>query len=186
MNMKDDSGISPYTGVGAAVEPPTRGPLIINAIYRHYGRAMIAVTRNEMILLSDVGDTKYVANDATELLARPGSEDWIDHMVRIRNSLARDVAHERASLQQQKTYIENLGEAILEKAVEKEWCEEYDKFAEEWGLPLRFAEYDVTVTVRVRARDSEQAADLIRGELGFDSYHDDVIDGPEVTAEKAF
>lgn len=165
---------------------PTREPLIINALYSHHGNIMIAFTETDMIPIAATGDTKHIANDATELLARPGTDDWIDRMVRIRNSLARDVANERASLQQQKTYIENLGEAILEQAVNRDWCEEYDEFAEEWGLPLRFAEYDVTVTVRVRARDSEQAADLIRGELGFDSYHDDVIDGPEVTAEKAY
>lgn len=165
---------------------PAWEPLIINALYSHHGNIMIAFTETDMIPIAATGDTKHIANDATELLARPGTDDWIDRMVRIRNSLARDVANERASLQQQKTYIENLGEAILEQAVNRDWCKEYDEFAEEWGLPLRFAEYDVTVTVRVRARDSEQAADLIRGELGFDSYHDDVIDGPEVTAEKAY
>lgn len=165
---------------------PTREPLVINALYVHYGRIMIAFSENDLIPITATGDTKHVANDTTKLLARPGTDDWIDRMVRVRNSLARDVANERASLQQQKTYIDNLGEALLEEAINRDWCEEYDEFAEKWGLPLRFAEYDVTVTVRVRARDSDQAADLIRGEFGFDSHHEDVIEGPEITAEKAY
>lgn len=171
----------------APVSPaPTREPLIINALYSHYGNVMIATTEMDLIPIAATEDKNYIANDTTELLARPGTDEWIDHMVRIRNSLARDVANERASLQQQKIYIENLGDALLEQAVIRDWCDEYNEFAEEWGLPLRLAEYDVTVTVRVRARDSEQAADLIRGELGFDRYHDDVIEGPEVTAEGAY
>ena len=165
---------------------PTREPLTHNALYSHHGNIMIAFTETDVIPIAATGDTKHVANGATTLLCDPGTDEWVERMVRIRNSLARDVANERASLQQQKIYIDNLGEAILEEAIRRDWCEEYDEFAEEWGLPKRYAEYDVTVSVRVRARDSEEAADLIRGELGFDSYHDNVIDGPEVTAEKAY
>lgn len=166
--------------------PDTREPLTINALYSHYGNVMIAVTETEMVSIVQPEDAKHVANHATELLCNPGTDEWINRMVDIRNSLARDAANERASLYKVETHLENLGEALLEKAIEKDWCEEYDEFAEEWGLPKRYSEYYVTVTVRVRARDSEDAADLVRGDLGIDHYSDYVIDGPEVTAQEAY
>lgn len=162
-----------------------KGPLTTDALYNHSDNVMIAISDHLLVPVTETGDTKHVANEATELLALPGTAVWINHIVDIRNSLARDVANEKALSQRQKTYIENLGQAILREAINRDWCEEYDEFAEQWDLPTRFSEYDVTIAVRVRARNREEAADLIRGELGFGSYHDDVIIGPEITAEEA-
>lgn len=162
--------------------PDTREPLTVNALYFHYGSVMIAVNETEMVSVTAPGDVKHVANHKTELICNPGTDEWIDRMVRIRNLLARDVG----ALRKLETHLQDLGEALLKKAVEHNWCEEYDEFAEEWDLPRRYSEYDVTVTVRVRARDSEDAVDLVRNDLGFDEYFDYVMYGPEVTAEEVY
>lgn len=165
---------------------PAREPLIINALYTRFGSILIAYSETSLIQINGAGDTGYVANEEIELLARPGSDDWIERMVIVQHSMARDLRNERASVQQRMTYLENLGDAILEKAVEHEWCSEYDEFAEEWGLPQRFADYDITVTVRVRAKDEDAAEDLVRSEMGMNEYSEFVVNGPEITSEKAY
>lgn len=161
----------------------TQGRLIPNAIYARFGAIMIACDDNNLVHIAQSGDTKYVASGNEELLARPGSDDWIDRMCRVRVSLVRDLCNERTELRDTRTWIENLGNAILEKAIEKDWCEEYDEFAEEWDLPPRVSEWEVTMTVVVRARDEEAASELVSGALSIGPYDDNVVSGPDYSVE---
>jgi hypothetical protein len=164
----------------------TAPALIPHAIYSHYGAVMMAVDAEYLVPIARDGGTKSMRNAQTELIGIPGSHPWNDRMLRVREALIRDYTNEAAELQRLRAYVTELGEAILEKANEKQWCEEYDEFAEEWDLPKRLSEYDVTLTVRVRAADGEGAIDLVKGEVSMDSYHDDVVTGPEFHVEVSY
>lgn len=155
-------------------------------LYSHFGKLMLGTADGELRWLHDTTGNTCLMNSDTALVAEKGSPIWCEHMLKFHTSVLLDLKNEREALKASRKFQEDLGQALLEKAIEKDWCEEYDDFAEEWDLPQRRSEFDVTVTVRIMARDSEQAAELIRGELGFNSYHDDVIEGPEVTAEMAY
>lgn len=78
-------------------------------------------------------------------------------------------------------YLTGLKQAILEKAEEHEWCSEYDEFAEEWDLTPRVREYEVTMSVTVRARDEDEAEALAEENTSLSSWDDYVISGPDFT-----
>lgn len=169
------------TEVSASATP---SPLTVDAIYNHWGRTMIAVTPTEMVPLADTLGVKHVADERTELVGHPGSDYWVDIMKANRVSLAQDLANERAALQRVTTYVENLGEAILAKAEKHDWCSEYDEFADEWDLPKRVSQHEVTLTVIVEARDEESARDYVRENFSLSEYDEDVIQGPDFHVEK--
>ena len=158
-------------------------PLIPNAFYNHYGRVMIAFDESSLIGVS--GDLTRIPPTAdTELMDRPGDEGWVARMVHIHIQNAVDLSSERAEVTRVREHLQELGQALLEKAVEKGWCEEYDTFADEWDLPARCKEFDVTVAVRVSARDEEAALDLVRDNVSLTPYHNDVIEGPDFSADR--
>lgn len=159
-------------------------PLIVNALYNRFGMTLIAIDETHLVLVMTTDNVKHEATDEHKLIARPGTEAWVIHMVNLRDSLARDLHNERAELRSKDTWIENLGDAIRDKAIEHDWCSEYDEFAEEWDLPKREYEYDVSMTIRVTARDSDAAVELVVENFSLGSYGDDVVEGPEYHAEK--
>ena len=136
-----------------------------NAIYNLHGRLHIYVQDYLFPVFNAVTDTRSNWTDQAEMVAQPGTELWVEKMVEFRNNLASDLRNARADVQQQKTFIRNLGEAILEIADEKNWCEEYDEFAERWGLPTRLREYEVTVQLSVLARSKEEASECVTIEV---------------------
>lgn len=156
------------------------GP-IRDAIYNLHGRLHILYGDYLVPVFGAVSNIKSTWNSSAELVATPGSELWVKKMVEFRNNLASDLRNAKADVQQQKTFIENLGEALLAEADKREWCEEYDEFASEWGLPTRTREYDVTVRFRVLARSTEEA------EENFTLHVEDEYQGggsPEVSIEE--
>lgn len=78
-------------------------------------------------------------------------------MLTARTTLASKLSVEEQKRQTLQARLNDLGQALLEKAEEKGWCEEYEEFAEEWDLPKRYKEFWVTVVVPVDARDREAA-----------------------------
>lgn len=157
------------------------GP-IENAIYNLHGRLHIFLAGYLVPAFGAVTDMRSSWTDQAELVATPGSELWVKKMVEFRNNLASDLRNANAEVQRRKTFHENLGQAILAVADEKNWCEEYDAFAENWNLPTRTREYDVTVRFRVLARSTEDA------EEAFSLSVPDEHQGsgyPEVSVEEA-
>lgn len=153
-----------------------------NAIYNLHGRLHIFVAGYLVPVFGAVSDVRSTWNEGAELVATPGSELWVKKMVEFRNNLASDLRNANAEVQRQKTFHENLGQAILAVADEKNWCEEYDAFAENWNLPTRSREYDVTIRFRVLARSTEDA------EEAFSLSVPDEHQGsgyPEVSVEEA-
>ena len=82
------------------------------------------------------------------------------------------------------SWIDELGQAIRAKAIEHEWCSEYDTFAEEWDLPKRWLNFGVTMTVTVTASDEESALEMVRDAVSLSSYTEGVTDGPEFEASE--
>jgi hypothetical protein len=153
-------------------------------IYNHVGRLMIAVNERDLMLLLHSSDTRYVRNDDTALVCDPGTQEWTNRMLEAREALATDLRNEQAETTRRKTFLTNLGEALREKAIAKRWCEEYDEFAQEWDLPPCAAEFDVTLTIRVTARNSDAAEELLSQNLSINEYNDEVIDGPRYSVER--
>lgn len=97
-----------------------------------------------------------------------------DNLVVLRN--------EHRHLQQ---HLEGLGDALRAKAIEKGWCEEYDEFAEEWDLPKRYLDFEVTMTLTVIASDEESALEFVRDNISITNYSENVQSGPEFEVSEA-
>lgn len=161
--------------------------LVRHGIYNHNGIFRIAIMDNTLQDLTGT-DTFQVTPDEVTLVEAPGSTEWADRMARTRSVLNRRAYDFENNLRVKNEYIESLGQALLEEAERRDWCSEYDDFAREWDLPLRVQEYDVTVTVRVRASDEEEAQMLVRDQISISSYsgHEWLVDGPEYSADVAY
>lgn len=165
-------------------EAPTTRALVRHGIYSHYGIARIAIDDNTLQSLTGT-DTVTITSDEVSLMSRPGSEDWVDHMVRVRESLNRALRDSLDAQRTQSEHLERLGEALLEEAISRDWCEEYDAFAEQWGLPTRNREYEVVMTVRVTARYEDDAVEAVRGCVNITQYDEGVASDPEFYASEA-
>lgn len=156
--------------------------LVRHAIYTHVGAVRIALDGNT---LSDMmgNNTVTVSPEEVTLLDAPGTLGWVDRMARARAQLSNNNKALADNLDAKSRYIGELGEAILVKAVEHEWYEEYDDFADEWDLPKRDAEYEVVITVRVMARNEEKAVEFAGEKFNISPYSDGVTTSPEYSAE---
>lgn len=163
----------------------TTGPLVVNAIYNHWGRVMIATSDFELTMIVGVDKVTVLKDQEVEMLCEPGSQNWVDRMVAVRRTLVTDVNDARKNVQRLTSYQDRLGEAILEKAVYHDWCSEYDEFADEWDLPKRITKYDVTMTIQVDALNRDAAIEFVRDEFGLNEYSDNVMNGPNFEVEEA-
>lgn len=163
----------------------TPAPLVANSLYNMHGRVMIALDHERLIPITAPkdGDTYHLTNAGVELIAHSGDAEWRDRMIKLRNEMATDLENERRRLTAVREHLDNLGQAILEQAIERDWCSEYDEFAEEWDLPPRKQDFEVTVTIQVSARDADSAEGYVLDNFGLSDYSDDVIIGPHVSAD---
>lgn len=153
--------------------------IIPGAIYRHYGRLMTAINNSTLVLFEFYDGEEYTADAEAELLFEPGSEEWVRRTQSVRISAQRKVESLQDQLIRQHDFFEKMGEAILEKAEEHDWCNEYDEFAAEWDLPQRQREYSVSMSVMVLARSEEEAEELVSSEVSISDYDDFVVRDPE-------
>jgi hypothetical protein len=167
------------------VAPTLTEVLVRHAFYRHGG--VIRIATDDFTLQDMTGTDVYtVALSDVSLLEEPGSPAWADRMVRIRTTVTRRMVTADNELHERISHFERLKEAILEMADEKQWCEEYDAFAEEWGLLTRFKDYEVTVTLTVRAKNEDEALEYVKDNVNLDSYCNEIIQsGPEFDANEA-
>ncbi len=158
--------------------------LVRHAIYNRYGVTYIATSDTTLQNLMG-SDIIAVTPQEVTLLEAPGSPEWVDRMLRIRHALINSNANTQRALDERIDYIKRLGEALLQEANDRDWCGEYDTFAEEWGLPKRTSEWEVTMTVRVTARDEDSALSLVKDHVSIDSYSTEGIDrDPEFYASE--
>lgn len=170
-------------------EAPTETKVLLrNGIYSHNGVYRIAIM--DYILQDLTGtDTFQVNPGEVTLVEAPGTAEWVDRMARTRSVLNRRADDFENNLRMKNEYIETLGQALLEEAERRDWCSEYDDFAQEWDLPTRSHNYTVTVTVQVEARNADAAADLVREnvDLVLVAYSTDgVLADPEISVEEAY
>lgn len=133
----------------------TAEALIPGAIYSSSGVYLLATSSTTLRTLH--GGTEVPWSPTLKLRARRGSGDWADLMCASWNSLVSKITELERRNEQLSHRYHDLGQALLEKAEEKGWCDEYEEFAADWDLPKRTKEYYVTVTFQVEARDTEAA-----------------------------
>lgn len=151
--------------------------LVRHAFYNQFGIIRIAIDDNTLQAIAGV-DTVTVNPQEVTLLEQPGTTDWQDRMIRIRTSLVRDLENVRNDLKARNDHLEALGQALLEEAKSRDWCGEYDTFAEQWDLPQRTTEWEVTATVRVNARTEDDAIEILKDGVSINSYDGPVTHGP--------
>jgi hypothetical protein len=104
--------------------------------------------------------------------------------IRLRNVVAAlrrelDAARQRAERMEQR--FNDVAEAIRDEAEARDWCDEYERFADEWNLPKRERVYDVTVGVSVPAvirvsTTSEEAAEQAVRDMEKSDLADEIRD----------
>lgn len=161
--------------------------LVRHAFYSHYGITRIAIDDNAVADLTGTDTTTVTPGEVTlrevTLLEAPGSPEWVTRMAHLRSTLAHSFENAQGELRDKINHLERLGEAILERANKRDWCEEYDTFAEEWDLPKRITEWEVTMTVRVTARNEDSAIEIVQDNVSIDRYTTEGIDNsPEFYA----
>ena len=136
-------------------------PLIPGGVYTLTADAggtnyAIAVSTTHVVCGSSVA---FIPSGPYRLMYAPGEKVWEEYMT----GRLRTFGAESASLAAQTKYLDDLREAILEKAQEMDWCSEYEEFAAQWDLLPRIWEYEVEVVYRVEARSSEEAEEYFEG-----------------------
>lgn len=158
-----------------------------DALYLRGGDLFIAVSDSHLEGLTDPERNQIPATHEFSLYAVPESPSWRTRMAMLRGSLVSDLQKSYQELQRHRDQLrferqkyEELGQALLQQAIEKDWCDEYDQFAEDWELPKRTREYTVTVEIPVRATSPENAEELVEAYSGVSCYEDWFIDYPSV------
>lgn len=187
--------------------------LIPRSLYERGHELLLATSDKTLTGIMDPTMASRTVSDNDRLFMAVGSEDWCVRMVAVRDAAMRQIQAATTELDQVKEardqqenvlrgritretdglrgqlksiqqHLENLGQALLEQAVDKDWCSEYDDFAEQWGLPRRFRDFAVTINVRVSARDEDTALELVRDQVDFSTYHDGFSLEPSFEAEE--
>lgn len=157
--------------------------LVVDNLYDHHDRVMIALSETTMSPLLD-SMTFVVADETTTLLAAVGSPEWCNRMVGVRTHLVTENRRNRDDLAWLQNYVTGLKQALLEKAIEKDFCGEYDEFASEWDLIPRQREYHVTVTLTVSATDEDTAQDIVQNAMNL--YYVDTTSDPEFDVREVY
>lgn len=145
-----------------------------DALYQYHDTIYIAVSDE---VLADLMDGETISPHPSQVtwFAGPGDDVWVSRMMRARTLLIRRAGVAEMGLREKVDHFERLREAILEVAEAKDWCEEYDAFAEEWGLTPRTKEWEVVMAVRVKARNEDDAVSIARDGVNLDSYNNDAV-----------
>lgn len=150
--------------------------LVVDNLYEHGNRIMIAVSKTTMSPIMD--SAVYVeADETTKLNTVVGSPEWCARMAGVRTYLLEENRRNRDNRAALENYVTNLKEALLEKAIEKDFCREYDEFAAEWDLLPRHREYQVVVTLTVQATDEDNAEEIVQNAMNL--YYVDTTSDPE-------
>ena len=164
-------------------EVPVVPTLVVDNMYYHKDRIMIAISATTMTPLMD--SAVYVAADeTTTLLAAVGTPEWCARMAGVRNEVLASSMQDRDQHAWLVNYLNGLKQALLEKAIEKDFCREYDDFAAERDLLPRHREYHVTITLTVQATDEDNARDILENAINL--YYVDTISDPEFDVREVY
>lgn len=165
-----------------ATETPAIPTLVVDDMYEHGNRVMIAISSTTMTPIMESG-VYVVADETTKLMVGAGSPEWCARMVGVRAHILAENRRTRDNHAALQNYLTGLKEALLEKAIEKDFCSEYDEFAAEWELLPRHREYQVTVTLTVQATDEDNAQEIV--ENAMNTYYVDAIsDYPDIDVQE--
>ena len=155
------------------------------AFYNHYGRVMLATSDKVMVAVSDESMEPVAPTTETALIADVGTGDWLNRLTGVHRRVMTEAANIRRSYSRLTKHLEDLGQALLQEAEDRDWCSEYDEFAEKWDLPQRRRNYEVTMTVTVSATSVDEASEFVEGALSINMYTDEVEYGPSFSVEEA-
>ena len=158
--------------------------LVEKGFYEVDGRVMYANSPNTLVGMDTPSGMAIPAPQGARLLETVGSEGWSLRMIQIRDNMAVRLKAAEFRDNQSREKYDLLGQAILEQAEERDWCREYDEFAESWDLPTRRKNFRVTVTLTVQAQDEDSASDLVDSGLRISEYDDHVVSGPYTEIER--
>lgn len=158
--------------------------LIPFATYSQHGNVLIALDDERMVPINMRDVTGVAPDENTRLLERPGTDDWTRRVVGMLKQLGEERNNTYRSYAEAITRYEDLGEALLRKAEEKDWCEEYDEFAGEWGLPTCKRRWTVRIDVTVLARTEDDAIEIVGNGVSLNAYDGDIVQEPSFYAEK--
>lgn len=178
--MSEETG----NNTNEAAPAPT---LDVDSIYERGSTLYIATSANTLAPLIDPRGVKLQAAPGDALFEAVGTPGWCQRMANIQSV---QMQHRRIDMDNLQTlrdelssmrdYIQRLGAALIEKANDHDWCSEYDDFADEWDLPRRSREYEVTMTVTVTAQSEEEAEERVSNNVALSAYHNDdfVVNDP--------
>lgn len=153
----------------------TQIDLDTGTIYAYRGMTCLAVSPDTVLDLEGMRDQYTVAvDDQIVMLYSQGTKGWVDRMTASLLSTAAQLRTTRTSLSKRTAHLEQLGEALLEEAISREWCSEYEDFAREWGLPYTKT-WEVTMSVTVEARSADLAEEEVARNIALSS---NMISGP--------
>lgn len=137
-------------------------PVSRNTLYTVNGTIHIATSEDTLVpLLGDRSNPVLPRQDMDIIhVADQYTEEWVNRMVTAVTRANGNHLVAQRNLDQVNNYVDRLKQAIHDVAEEKEWCDEYNEFADEWGLIPLDREYEVTVTFTIKARDEDDAAHL--------------------------
>lgn len=166
----------------------------VGHIYNHADQPMMATSENELTPLRDLEHVgPYTPNSRTTLSSMVGFSSWTVHMIdAVKNYRDRVVELEKMvgearhdqnvaqkELHAQKTVYRQLGEALLEEANKRNWCSQYNDFADTWNLPKRTLNFRARVEFNFCASSRDEAKILLRDSL--DNLPDELVEvRPEV------
>ena len=166
-----------------ATEAPVIPTLVVDNMYDHQDRIMIAISETTMTPLMD-SQLRVTADETTTLRAAVGSPEWCARMAGVRAEVLMSSMRDRDQYTWLANHLDGLKQALLEKAIEKDFCSEYDEFAAEWDLLPRHREYHVTITLTVQATDENDAQDILENAINL--YYVDTISNPEFDVREVY
>lgn len=158
---------------------------IENGLYAIHG-IMHIVQEGGTTLVPVLGDRSNPITPSqdthVEHFADPGSPEWVSRMTHLLTRCNIDLRNEQRSHADLRRWADGLKRAIYEVAVEKEWCDEYNEFADEWNLIPLETDYEVTVQFIISARSEDHAITQAKNNvtISLDLTRDPRFDADEV------
>lgn len=135
-----------------------------NSLYSVHGMIHIALADNTLVpVLGDRSNpvTPLFSMDVVHV-ADPGTREWINRMTTLLTRANHDLRNEQTAHNTLRRWAGGLKQAIYEVAVEEEWCDDYNEFADQWDLIPLERDVDVTITFTIPARSVDDAIDIAR------------------------
>lgn len=144
--------------------------LVENALYLREDRVVFA----EGGLLRDlIEDKSYVPSGEEKILAAPEDQGYGRRLINLVRHWSEEASAWEKRFDHMTRKFEGLGKDLLQHAIDNEWGEEYDAFADEWDLPTRPRDFTVNINMVITTRNRDNLEDVLESRVGNLSGLDD-------------